>query len=90
MKILTHSVENVAQIVPLLHPLHFQKHLFYIGTSSTHSSNSDEQVVIQKVWRKLLDVSFESGREHESLSLGFRGKSARLNKLPNAGLKSHV
>lgn len=84
------SVKNVEQDRPFVNVLDVFDLLGDVLGGRTDTSNRKEDVLLQEVTGKHLNVAGESGRKHEGLTGLSRGHVLALYNATNLGLETHV
>lgn len=82
--------ENVKQDAPLIEILNILDLLSDVFGCASNSSNAQEDIILQKVLGKHLNVSGECSTEHEGLTVRSAGHILSLNNTPDLGLETHV
>jgi hypothetical protein len=84
------SVEDVQEDGALVSVLDVLNLLSDVLRGRSDTTDGQEDVVLEEVASKHLDVTGESGREHESLAVLNQGHILTLNDTANLGLETHV
>lgn len=84
------GVKDVQQRRTLVEVLDILNLLRNVLRGGTNTANREEDVVLQEVASKHLDVTGERGREHESLAVVDRRHVLALHNTANLGFETHV
>lgn len=84
------GVEDIQQDGALVHVLDVLDLLSNVLRGRTDTANRQENVILQEVTGQHLDITRESGREHECLALVNGRHVLTLDNAANLGLETHV
>ena len=82
--------EDVKQNAPLIEILDILDLLSDVFGCTSNSTNAQEDIILQKVLGKHLNVSGECSTEHEGLTIRSAGHILSLHNTPDLGLETHV
>jgi len=84
------GVENVEKNGALVHILNVLNLLGNVLRGRTNTSNGQEDVILQEVAGKHLNIAGEGGRKHKSLSVLNTWHILTLNNTSNLWFETHV